>query len=746
MRRSPWTDGTGPGAPVRRGTMGMATLLFLALCAVAAPAAAQLPGELRGRVTERGTGTPVSGARVELTGDAATTTRPDGSFRLRGVAAGSREVRVSALGFREHRAAVEVADGRAAWLAVALEPQAVALAGITVSARRAPEGARTLDRAAIEASGAREMGELLQTLPGVVVTRRGGPGSPVSVSVRGSSADQVLLLVDGVPANDALTGEADLSSLPLEAVESVTVLRGAQSARYGGRALAGVVAVQTRRPGASELAARAVAGSWGERLAAGSAGGRAVRGAAALSGLVSGEWREVRGDFDVLLPPERGGGADRRRNGDASLRTLLATGTSEWGTTELRLRGEVAANDRGMPGPVAAPSPGARQEQQRLAGGAALGGTAGGVEWRALADVQAQDARYGDPAPPLGGAYHETVDARAVGGEVAVGGDLGSVALTLGGDARRLRVRSTMLADDAPRAQTLTGAWAEAHWTRGIGTRWTADATAALRADHDSRRGGTEWSPRVGLSAATGHLALRLSAGNAFSPPSLTDQFFQTGLQARPNPDLAPERVRGEVEAAVALRDLAAGALRVDGELAAYRADVRGMILWFPDHRFVWSPHNFDVRRAGWDASARVRHPGRGAELRGTVTHTAVEYTGPVLGGQVIYRPRWTASGAATATLAGVRTALEARWVGERRTVAGSAINTLAAHWLADLRLARPFTVAAWSGEASVAVENLLDRDAAMLVDYPYPGRAWSLGFRVRREPRRAQVPGDLHP
>lgn len=746
MPRNPSIDISVLRALVRRGTAGMGVLLVLALCAVAAPAAAQLPGEVRGRVTELGTGTPVSGARVEVTGDAATTTRPDGSFRLRGVAAGSRELRVSALGFREQRAPVEVADGRAAWLAVALEPQGVALAGLVVSARRAPEGARTLDRAAIQASGAREVGELLQTLPGVTVTRRGGPGSPAHLSIRGSSADQVLLLVDGVPANDALTGEADLSSIPLEAVESVTVLRGAQSARYGGRALAGVIAVQTRRPGGSEMAARAVAGSWGERLAAGSAGGRSERGATLLSGLVSGEWRDVRGDFDVLLPPERGGGTDRRRNGDASLRTLLATGTVAHGTTELRLRGEVAGTDRGMPGPVAAPSPGARQEQQRVAAGAALGGTTGGVEWRALADVQAQDARYGDPAPPLGGAYDETVDARAVGGEVAVGGNLGPVALSVGGDARRLRVQSTMLAEDAPRAQTLTGAWAEARWSRGVGARWTADATAALRADRDSRRGGTEWSPRVGLSAATEHLSLRLSAGNAFSPPSLTDQFFQTGLQARPNPDLAPERVRGEVEAAVALRDLPAGALRVDGELAAYRADVRGMILWFPDHRFVWSPRNFDVRRAGWDASARVRHPGRGAELRGAVSHTAVEYTGPVLGGQVTYRPRWTASAAAVATVAGVRTALEGRWVGERRTVAGSATNTLAAHWLADLRLARPFTLAAWSGEATVAVENLLDRDAAMLVDYPYPGRAWSLGFRVRREPRRAPAPGDIHP
>ncbi|HEX7241259.1 MAG TPA: TonB-dependent receptor plug domain-containing protein, partial [Longimicrobiaceae bacterium] len=271
---------------------------LLLLLAAALPARAQFPAEVRGRVTDRATGAAVAGGRVEVVGGGIeTATAPDGRFLLRGLLPGARELRVTAPGFREARVAVRAENGRSAQVAVELDPVPVALEALRVTASRPEAGATVLERAEVQASGARELGELLQGRAGLTVTRRGGPGSPATVSIRGSGAGEVLVLVDGVPVNSPLSGEADLSTLPLEAVERVTVLRGAQSARYGGRALAGVVAVETRRPSAPELSARAEAGSWGERSAALTAGARREAGGSALSGLASAEWRSVRGDF-----------------------------------------------------------------------------------------------------------------------------------------------------------------------------------------------------------------------------------------------------------------------------------------------------------------------------------------------------------------------------------------------------------------------------------------------------------------
>ncbi|HEX8671685.1 MAG TPA: carboxypeptidase regulatory-like domain-containing protein, partial [Longimicrobium sp.] len=174
----------------------LALLLLLFLLASPSPAAAQYPAEVRGRVTERGTGAAVPGARVEAEG-AAAVAGPDGAFLLRGVSPGTREVRVTALGFGEGRFSVEAANGRTVTLLVVLDPSAIALDAIRVRAARDPAGTTVLDRAAIEASGARELGEVLRDQAGVVVTRQGGPGSPTRVSIRGSSANEVLVLLDG---------------------------------------------------------------------------------------------------------------------------------------------------------------------------------------------------------------------------------------------------------------------------------------------------------------------------------------------------------------------------------------------------------------------------------------------------------------------------------------------------------------------------------------------------------------------
>jgi hypothetical protein len=250
--------------------------------------------------------------------------------------------------------------------------------------------------------------------------------------------------------------------------------------------------------------------------------------------------------------------------------------------------------------------------------------------------------------------------------------------MAAGADVRRLDVRTSMLAGGAPRGQTVGGAWAQARWGRAAGP-WLLEVTPAARADGATLLRGATLSPRVGASLARGAVEARVAAGSAFAPPSLADQFFHEGVLVRPNPDLRPERVRGEVEGAVSVRDAALGALRVDAEAAAFRSDVDGMVLWFPDHRFVWSPSNFDVRRAGAELSARARFPWRGADAGVTASRVAVEYAGRCWAGRWPSAratpppptPRWSCRAGAR----GVR----GRWVGGGAPWAGDTLNRLSA-------------------------------------------------------------------
>jgi iron complex outermembrane receptor protein len=178
-----------------------------------------------------------------------------GAFVLRGLEPGTFGVRVRAFGHLPRDTVVSVANGRSSALDVVLQPVVSRLDAVVVQSTRDSTSAMTFDRKAIEQSGRRE--------PGDHAIRRAGASH---VSIRGSAASEVLVLVNGAPINSAITGDADVSSIGLERAERVQVLTGAQSARYGGRALAGVILVETRRA-ERELSGTASAGAWGERNA-----------------------------------------------------------------------------------------------------------------------------------------------------------------------------------------------------------------------------------------------------------------------------------------------------------------------------------------------------------------------------------------------------------------------------------------------------------------------------------------------
>ncbi len=98
----------------------------------------------------------------------------------------------------------------------------------------------------IVASGATMLLDLLRTLPGVNISQSGGLGSVAQLRLRGSEADHLLVLIDGVAVNDASQGGTfDFGLLSVANIASVELLSGAQSARWGSGALAGVLAITT---------------------------------------------------------------------------------------------------------------------------------------------------------------------------------------------------------------------------------------------------------------------------------------------------------------------------------------------------------------------------------------------------------------------------------------------------------------------------------------------------------------------
>jgi outer membrane receptor for ferrienterochelin and colicins len=230
--------------------------LLLAL-GVASTARAQRPSPRRveGVVINGRDSTPLAGAFVEIVGTTLrTATGANGRFLFPRAPEGTLTLRCARIGFlpASVRIVPEGPAGGSVGATVALAPAAIVVSSVVVTASREAhlaEDAPTSVSVATDADIARRatigVDEAISRVPGVQI--RDG-----QIDIRGSSGytkglgSRVLLLVDGVNANQGDRGGINWDLLPVTEVERVEVLKGTGSAMYGSAALGGVVNVVTR--------------------------------------------------------------------------------------------------------------------------------------------------------------------------------------------------------------------------------------------------------------------------------------------------------------------------------------------------------------------------------------------------------------------------------------------------------------------------------------------------------------------
>jgi outer membrane cobalamin receptor len=100
----------------------------------------------------------------------------------------------------------------------------------------------------MERSGAQDLAAALTDLTSVEMSNYGGPGANTNIRMRGSTAAQVLVMVDGRPMNSPRDGQVNLSDIPLDNVSRVEVMHGPGSSLYGSSAMGGVVNIITKQP------------------------------------------------------------------------------------------------------------------------------------------------------------------------------------------------------------------------------------------------------------------------------------------------------------------------------------------------------------------------------------------------------------------------------------------------------------------------------------------------------------------
>jgi len=198
--------------------------------------------------------------------------------------------------------------------------------------------------------------ELLERTPGVQIRRFGGEGQPAEISIRGSTAAQVDVQLDGVTLNSAQSGAVDLSTIPLSLLERIEVSRGGGSVQAGSDAIGGVVNLVTRRPGGERRSNASLSGgSWStwRGNAASSGTARGLEYAFGYDGFGSD------GDFEFRRPALDIGGvviepdpktATRINNESESQAGLLALGHDLGEKAHITVRDQLFYVSRGQPG------------------------------------------------------------------------------------------------------------------------------------------------------------------------------------------------------------------------------------------------------------------------------------------------------------------------------------------------------------------------------------------------------------
>jgi len=415
-----------------------------------------------------------------------------------------------------------------------------------------PEFVTVITGKQIQDSAATSLGELLSSRANVHVMSDGPSGTLATVSVRGSTSTQVLVMINGVPMASSRDGIVDLSQIPLSSVKRIEVVRGGEGSVYGSNAIGGVINIITKSSGASSVDVNIKNGSYLPRdastvspsLARTSVPANALdlvdtqTGSATVSAKLGESDLTVTGGFTraangFVWNDTTGIGGWRREsnaggtaaNGYANLSAPLAGGT-------LSTSGSLSYTNYGSPGTLAYPS--AATQSRTMASGSATYQTgqflSDSISMTSHAFYQYDNYTYLDPA------YGNTDSTtNSVGGDVTQKASLGDIAaLVYGASVRYDAVDSS---DIGKRQRLNIGGYLSAP----IYASGTVTVTPSVRYDYFSDF-SSGFSFMLGTVASLSKSsALKASLYESYRVPTLIDLFYP----GYANPNLKPETAYG---------------------------------------------------------------------------------------------------------------------------------------------------------------------------------------------------------
>lgn len=394
----------------------------------------------------------------------------------------------------------------------------------------------------IARDGDRTVADAIANVPGVDVIRYGAFGAAATVGIRGSSASQVLVLMDGLPIAGTQIDDVNLEQIAVAGVNRIEIVEGGGSTLYGSGSMGGVINVITAQP--QPVNATLSTGSFNEQTYL------------VQTPYLSFQRTYATNDYSVENAPNRA-------NAQAGMTSLAARYEHTIGALDFTISGDLLDAVAGAPGELGYFSPTSEQSNinrnfrlqighsgARATTSLELGASSQSLSYTCDTPVDANcpNSAYPTPGPGMSSnpPYAQVLDDQhwmaSFRNVVALAGER----IVYGIDAMRGIARvdqgtgggSSQAADNAPvfDPYAQTAAYVQSQWFGDNGGQFYA----GLRGERDGGVGGA-YSPSIGGIVPFGAaLQLKLNAATAFRAPT-AEELYYPGFS---NPNLAPERTR----------------------------------------------------------------------------------------------------------------------------------------------------------------------------------------------------------
>lgn len=548
----------------------------------------------------------------------------------------------------------------------------------------------------IESGSYQNVPDVIKGSVGLNLFEYGNRGSAPSVSLRGSTSEQVLILVDGKRLNRPNSGVFDLNTLniPLENIERIEILRGASSALYGADAMGGVINIITKIP---DKQITKIGTSYGRFSTKN------------LNASSSGKIKKT--GYYVSLTKESSEGF--RDNSDYHWDAASTKFTYDFSKDiNAALNFDYSQRESGVPGTLTYPSPSARQKDDNI-----LFGTSFKMKNTALKLYSHNSKMYYLNPGSEENTHRNKVNGLDLQHSLSIGkSNLLTGGIELLSEKLNSQDHITSSSSIGKRSRTRKGLFLQ---NESVITEY---ATFTLGARYDDIASEERLSPKSSILFKLPYqINVSFSVGKGFRVPTMNELYWPDTGWAVGNPNLKSEK---STEYEMILQKFFSDTGRI--KFAAFKKDAKDLIEWQEISPWRWSPVN--VSRAeikGFETEGKLHLK----EADFGLGYTFIDPEDLSTGKKIRYKTRHQLKGTvAVYPLKDTTASLEGRYVSNYVVRDGDP----RCYFVLDGKLSRKIKlIDNVDGEIFIIGKNILNRKYQTVKDYPMPPVQYTAGMSI---------------